>query len=66
MMQSIRTAGRLLALAAQAIAPLCRDAIGIAGALLICHGVGLIYRPAGFIAAGAFLLLAAYFLSRAD
>lgn len=35
-----------------------RDSIGLAGLVLLVHGVGLIYRPAGWIVAG--VLLVAY------
>lgn len=30
---------------------------GVAGPLLVCYGIFLMYRPLAFIAAGAFLLL---------
>ena len=33
---------------------------GVAGATLVCVGLGMIYVPAGVIAAGVFLLLLDY------
>ena len=39
------------------------DLMGLAGAGWIVHGVGLIYRPAGSIVAGLFLLAAAVLLT---
>jgi hypothetical protein len=41
-----------------------RDVAGVSGAGLICIGVAMIYRPAGFIVAGAFMLAGAILFSR--
>lgn len=40
------------------------DAVGIAGAALIAYGAWMVYRPAGVIVAGVFLLLFAYLIGR--
>jgi hypothetical protein len=40
------------------------DTIGVAGVALISYGSGCIYRPAGFIVAGAFLLTGALLHAR--
>jgi hypothetical protein len=40
------------------------DAAFIGGASLVTWGAALIYRPAGFIAAGLFLLSAAWLMAR--
>lgn len=42
-----------------------RDAIGLIGAASISYGAWLIYRPAGFIIAGAFCVVFAVFSARA-
>ncbi len=34
-----------------------RDIAGLSGVGLVVHGVGLVYRPAAFIVAGAFLVV---------
>lgn len=34
-----------------------RSLPGVLGAVLVCVGVGLVFLPAGIVAAGAFLLL---------
>jgi hypothetical protein len=39
-----------------ALAVIIRETAGIAGAASIAYGAWLIYRPAGFIVAGALLL----------
>ncbi len=46
------------------IKQLIPDALAIAGALLIWHGIDLIYKPAGFIAAGSLMFLAAVIWSK--
>lgn len=40
------------------------DAAGLAGAGLITYGAGLVYRPAGFIVGGLFLLAGAWMFAR--
>ena len=40
------------------------DIIGIAGMVLIVYGCALIYKPAGFIIAGAFLIAAGFLAAR--
>jgi hypothetical protein len=46
------------------VAELVTDLVGIAGAGLIAYGASLIYPPAGWVIAGAFLIAAAVLLSR--
>ena len=46
------------------IAEIVIDVAGVAGAALISFGAWCVYEPAGFIAAGAQLLLGAVLLSR--
>lgn len=41
-----------------------QDGAALAGASLITYGVSRIYAPAGFIAAGLFLLIGAWLLAR--
>lgn len=43
---------------------LVRDATGLSGAALVAFGAGEIYRPAGFIVAGALLLAGAWLSAR--
>ena len=50
-------------LAAAVIPVLLIDATGIAGATLITYGGWLVYRPAGFIIAGIFMLVLAILLA---
>lgn len=45
---------------------LARDALGVLGAALIVCGVWSIFKPAGLIVAGAFLLGLAVLIARAD
>lgn len=40
------------------------DVFGIAGAVTVAAGAGMIYLPAGVIVAGLFLLVAAWLLAR--
>jgi len=42
------------------------DVVGIAGAALLAYGAWLIYRPLGFLVAGALLLAGSLLLARAD
>jgi hypothetical protein len=42
-----------------------RDLIGLAGAGLVAYGAGEIYRPAGFIVGGLFLLVGAFLTAKA-
>lgn len=44
---------------------IARDAIGLLGAGMVSFGVAEIYRPAGWIVAGAMLLAAAFLSARA-
>lgn len=53
-----RLAGRTVRALLVGGSALMQNATGIIGAGLITTGVGLMYRPAAFIAGGAFLLLA--------
>jgi hypothetical protein len=46
------------------LADLAVDAAGFAGAGLIAYGVWLVFHPAGFVAAGGFLLGAAWLAAR--
>lgn len=41
-----------------------RDAAGLAGAMLVSAGAGLVYLPAGLITAGVMLLGAAWLTAR--
>lgn len=43
---------------------LVQDAAGIGGAALVSYGAGEIYRPAGLILAGGFMLAAAFLGAR--
>lgn len=52
--------------AGQRILDLAIDASGVAGMGLITYGANLIYHPAGFITAGAFLLFGAWKLARGN
>jgi len=38
-----------------------RDIVGLAGAAFVALGAGMVYLPAGFIVAGAFLVCLALF-----
>lgn len=40
------------------------DAAALAGAGLVTYGAALVYRPAGFIVAGVFLLAGAWIFAR--
>jgi len=53
-----RRAADLLVKGAEVLGNLVRSVPGAAGALLVAYGAWDIYPPAGFITAGAFLLLA--------
>lgn len=53
-----RTARAAAALAGTAVRFVSLSATSVVAAFFICYGLGLIYRPLLFIAAGAFLLLA--------
>jgi hypothetical protein len=46
--------------------PALEDVVGVAGAALISYGAWLVYRPAGFLVAGALLLIGAIFVARGD
>lgn len=46
--------------AADVAGALVRGLPGMAGAACVCAGLGLIYMPAGVIAAGVFLLIIDY------
>ena len=46
------------------IADMAVDAAALAGAGLVDYGVWLVYRPAAFVVAGAFLLGGAWLLAR--
>lgn len=60
---AIRTALRQL----RAAAPeLLRDAAGLLGAALVSYGASAIYPPAGWIAAGGFLLAGAWLSARGE
>ena len=48
----------------RAAPPLARDAIGLTGGGLIAYGAWLVYQPAGFIVAGAMMLIATLLLSQ--
>lgn len=48
-----------------ALPTITRDVTGLAGAVLVSVGAGMIYRPAGLIVAGAFLLVGAVLDARA-
>lgn len=54
----------LLGRAMPAIKSAAIDLVGVAGAGAIATGVAYIYRPAGLIVAGLFLLAAALLLGR--
>jgi hypothetical protein len=43
-----------------------RDVAGVLGAALVAYGAYLIYRPAGFIVAGLFLVVGSYLIARAS
>jgi hypothetical protein len=43
-----------------------RDVAGLIGAALVAYGAWLIYRPAGFIVAGIFLVVGSYLTARAS
>jgi len=45
-------------------AALFRDFIGLVGCAAVSYGAWLIYNPLGFIVGGAFMVVAATFLSR--
>lgn len=45
---------------------LARDIVGVAGGLMIAHGVRAIYAPAGEIIAGGMVLVAALLIARAQ
>ncbi|MFG2054777.1 hypothetical protein ACGFI9_12170 [Micromonospora sp. NPDC048930] len=53
-----RRAAALVVKGAEVLGSLVRSVPGAAGALLVAYGAWDIYPPAGFITAGAFLLLA--------
>lgn len=40
------------------------DALMVGGAGVVSYGAGLVYAPAGYIAAGVFALVAGWFLAR--
>lgn len=42
-----------------------RDVLGVTGAASFTYGAWLIYRPAGFLVAGVFLLVGAFLDARA-
>lgn len=61
----LRTASKAALRGLYAMAPeLLRDAAGLAGAGLVSHGAWAIYPPAGWIAAGGFLLAGAWLSAR--
>ena len=72
MAPSLRRALRILrsrtstaaGVAARAAPVAARDLAGVTGAVLIVHGAGLIYAPAGWIAGGSLLLAAAWLSAR--
>lgn len=43
-----------------------RDVAGVSGTVLVSCGAGMIYRPAGFIVAGALLIVGSLLLARAE
>jgi hypothetical protein len=49
-----------------ALGSITRDVAGILGAASVSYGAWCIYRPAGFIVAGAFLLIGALLDARAS
>lgn len=51
------TAGKVAELAGAATSRIGRGVPGVAGPLLICYGLGQMYQPLLFLAAGGFLLL---------
>ena len=53
-----RRAAALVVKGAEVLGKVVRSVPGAAGALLVAYGAWDIYPPAGFITAGAFLLLA--------
>lgn len=54
----------MMAKAAEVLAPLVRDAAGLAGAGLIAYGASLVYEPAGYIVGGMMLLVGALLSAR--
>ncbi len=42
-----------------------RDAVGLVGATLVAYGSWLVYRPAGFIVAGALLVAGSLLVAKA-
>lgn len=49
-----------------ALPVVARDLAGVAGAVLIAYGAGLVYRPAGFIVLGFLMVAASFLLARAE
>jgi hypothetical protein len=47
-------------------AAIVRDVIGLAGAALLAYGTWCIYRPAGYIVAGALLIAGSILAARGD
>jgi len=45
---------------------LARDLAGLAGAGLISYGAWIIYRPAGFLVAGAMLIVGSFLAARGE
>lgn len=43
---------------------LVNDAIGVAGGVVVVHGVGLIYKPAAFILGGLALVTVSWLLAK--
>lgn len=50
--------------ARRALPPLACDVSGLCGCGLIIYGAWRIYEPAGFVVAGAMLLIGAWFFAR--
>ncbi len=57
---------RAFAAVAALLPTLLRDAAGIAGAALIAYGAWQVFRPAGFITAGALMLAGVLRLARSE